>query len=202
MIVLGVGLFVITFIYGAFYIWKRETYKGLASLFTFVLFTSIALIFHDRLTEIGFGDFKATIQQATSDAKVISELKKDILEQSIVIDSVRNELIKTIALSNQLNKKVVEASSFVNDTYIKVKQQSENIRDKSNYIDTEITRFDSVLSESQNNLSELSAFTEFNTSVVAAQNNSRKAFDKVYKWAEDTTYVFKEQAVEVWYTIT
>ena len=127
------------------------------------VFAGLALILQERITELtvkGVGTIKTAAQQVTSDARTVAELKERVENQSATVDLVAKEASKAKALS-------------------------EEVADKNRIAEDKLETLDKAINKANSTLEELEAVTEFTMTVVAAQNDDRKAFDELSHWAAD-----------------
>ncbi|NQU06571.1 MAG: hypothetical protein HQ568_10795 [Calditrichaeota bacterium] len=187
-------------IFCCIYVWKKE--KGFIPLTGFFFALIVIFIFQNKLTELGFGPiFSAKLKQVNSDIEEINNIKNDLIEQSSLIDSLANIACNAAAAADSINRRVTELDVFLNDTYTKTEQLSNVIQEKSANTESEIYRVDSLLLTAKNSLDQIRTLNEFTSTVVAAENGNRKAFDKVCEWCDDKSYPFVQQAVNVWHKI-
>ena len=145
---------------------SARKYKGyVLSFCATAVFVGIALIIQDRIIEFtieGIGTIKAAAEQATLDAKQVSEIRQRIEAQSATIDLVAMQAGEAKKLSEEMDETLQKASKT---------------------------------------LSELQQITEFTMTVVAAQNDDRKAFDQLKAWANDKSFPLSARAKQAWNTI-
>ncbi len=161
----------------AWWVTTHGSHKGTVVTLCFLtVFAGLALILQERITELtikGVGTIKTAVQQVTSDAKTVAELKERVENQSATVDLVAKEASKAKALS-------------------------EEVADKNKRAEDKLETLDKAIDKANTTLEELEAVTEFTTAVVAAQNDDRKAFDKLKLWAEDKAYRFSGRAQQAW----
>lgn len=139
----------------------------------------VALILEERITKViipKIGTIEAVTQQATTDAKTISDLKARVENQSATVDLVAKQASSAKALSEQVEEQNKLAAQKL-DTLNKAIQQANSV------------------------LSDLKSEAEFTQTVVAAENDDRSAFDKLEKLAGDQGGAFSERARQAWTTI-
>lgn len=173
---LGV-LLIINSLIGAFW-WISQKGGGLAigAIAALAVFAGIFLIINERATEItikNVGTIKAAAQRASSDAKEIAELRDRVAAQAATIDLVAKDSAdaKTI---------VAEVKEAIDIAEQKVKE------------------IEGATIKASNSLDRLERYTDFNSTVIAAQNDDRKAFDQLKKWADDQTNSFHKQSAQAW----
>ncbi|MBO1225489.1 MAG: hypothetical protein JYX80_13785 [Candidatus Scalindua sediminis] len=137
------------------------------------------MILQDRITELtvqGVGTIKAATQQVESDAQAVSDLKERVENQSATVDLVAKEASKAKALS-------------------------EEVADKNQRAEEKLAILDDSIKKANKTLTNLNLTSEFTLTVSAAQNDDRKAFDKLKEWSQDTTNPFSSKAAQAWHTI-
>lgn len=105
------------------------------------------------------------------DAKAIADLKARVENQSATVGLVAQEASTAKALS-------------------------EEVADKNQQAETKLAAIDKTLTQASSTLKKLESVTEFTITVVAAQNDDRKAFDKLREWADDDTHPFRDRAAQ------
>lgn len=164
----------------AWWVTTHGSHKGTVVTLCFLtVFSGLALVLQDRITELtvkGVGTIKTVVQQVTSDAQTVTELKERVENQSATVDIIANEASKAKALS-------------------------EEVADKNKRAEEKLETLDKAITKANTTLDELEAITEFTMTVVAAQNDDRNAFDKLKIWAEDKAYCFSGRAQQAWNTI-
>jgi len=83
----------------------------------------------------------------------------------------------------------------------KAKAISEEVADKNQRAEAKLKVLDSVIGKTTSTLAQLERATEFVMTVVAAQTDDRKAFDRLGIWSKDKTHPFSERAQQAWNTI-
>jgi hypothetical protein len=103
--------------------------KTVIFLFCVVGFFSIILILSDRAIEItvgSVGTIKAAAEQATADAKEISDIKERIAAQSATVDLVASQATKAKELSEELAKKNAELSELIEFNTVATEARNDN----------------------------------------------------------------------------
>lgn len=164
----------------AWWVTKRGSQNlTVVALCSLAVFAGLVLILHERITELtveGVGTIKTAVQQVTSDAQTVAELKERVENQSATVDLVAKEASKAKSLS-------------------------EEVADKNKRAEDKLETLDKAINMANTTLEELEAVTEFTMTVVAAQNDDRKAFDKLKVWSDDKSYRFSGRAQQAWNTI-
>jgi hypothetical protein len=110
--VLGL-LLILASISGAFWWITRHTkatgavITAVLALCLFAVFSGVALILEERITKViipKVGTIEAVTQQATTDAKTISDLKARVENQSATVDLVAKQASSAKALSEQVEE--------------------------------------------------------------------------------------------------
>jgi hypothetical protein len=163
--------------------WWVATGKGSATgalaVCGLAVFAGIALVLSDRLVEVsvkGVGTIKAAADQAISDAKEIATLRQRIEAQGATVDLVAKEAADAKALVDEVARK---------------NQQAEQ----------KLSSLDQAIREGNEAVAELEAYTQFNSTILAAQNDDRKAYDQLWEWANTTDHTFQKAAGKAVQTI-
>ena len=180
MNLIGILLVLISIAFTVYWVTSHGSHKGtIVTLCFLTVFAGLALILQERITELdikGVGTIKEAVQQITSDAKSVAELKKRVENQSATVDLAAKEASNAKALF-------------------------EEVADKNKRAEDKLGKLDKAIDKAHTTLEELEATTEFTMAVVAAQNDDRKAFDKLKLWAEDKAYRFSGRAQQAWNSI-
>jgi hypothetical protein len=180
IILIGLHIILLS-IYFAF-LWivtKRTNNKAVIAVTIVAVTTGLALIIHDRITELtvrGVGTIKAAAVRAISDAKSVADLKEREENQSATVDLVAGQASKA-------------------------KEVSEEVAEQNKRAEQKLGALDNAINKATATLGELKSAAEFTMTVVAAQNDDRTAFDKLRKWADDKTLPFSTKAEQAWNTI-
>jgi hypothetical protein len=177
---IGILLILSSIVWTTWWITTHDNYKVvLFSLCLIAVFVGLVLIFQDRVTELtvkGVGTIKAVTQQVQSDAKAVAELKERVENQSATVDLIAKEASKAKAIS-------------------------EEIADKNKLAEEKMGILNKTIAKANDALADIDAETKFITTVVAAQNDDRKAFDKLKEWSEEKNHRFSSRAAQAWNTI-
>lgn len=143
------------------------------------VFAGVVMVFSPRITKLiipKVGTIEVAKEQAVLDAKQIADIKQRVEAQSATIDLVA--------------KQASEARKLFED-----------LEDKNELAGKRLNAIDAKLQESTQLLSDLQLSREFTMTVIAAQNDDRKAFDQLRIWADDKSNPFSSRAEQVWNTI-
>lgn len=141
-----------------------------------LVFVGLAFIFGDRITEIslpGLGTIKTAAIKATADANVITELKK----------SSEDKLEAVV-------KKVAD-----------VEQLFDDFSKKNSKAEEKLSQLNESINEGNLAVKELQLSTQFNTTILAAQNGNRPAYDQLLAWSEDSSIPFQIASAQAVQTI-
>jgi hypothetical protein len=136
-------------------------------------------VVHERAIEItlrGVGTIKAAAERATSDAQAIAELRDRIESQGATVDLVAKEASHAHELVRDLEDRTNEAE-----------HQQEKLAD--------------TVEKARSKLSEINNIVLFTHTAVAAQNDDRRAFDQLGRWATDTNFPMRAEAEGAYRTI-
>lgn len=159
--------------------WQVATSSGskwIISVCMLAVFAGLALCFQDRITELsikGVGSLKAATAQAETKLAEIEQIRTRVEAQSATIDLVAKDAREA-------------------------KQLTEDIKKKSDDVEEKVKKVDSALEKATSHTKELSALLEFTNTVVAAQNDDRRAFDRLKAWANDSAFPYAKEAAQAW----
>jgi hypothetical protein len=141
--------------------------------------TGIYLYVQGRPAEVAghdTGSLKTAAERAMRDAKEIGEIRRRIEAQSATVALVVRQAVEAQKMSNELAL-------------------------KNELVEKKIINVDETLEKANRALTELHQISEFITTVVAALNDDRKAFDQLRVWADNKSHLFSSRAQHVWDTI-
>lgn len=150
--------------------------KLLITVCLIAVFAGLALTFQDRITELtikGVGTIRAATTQAEAKLEEIETIRKRVESQSATIDLVA--------------KDAKEA-----------RQLTEEIKTKSEEVEKKVQAMDTAVETAKVKNKELSEVLEFTQTIVAAQTDDRKAFDKLKEWSESKSFPFATAAGQAW----
>ncbi|MBI5723759.1 MAG: hypothetical protein HZA50_07375 [Planctomycetes bacterium] len=177
--VVGIGwLFLIL---GSFF-WKvmngHNVDYGFIGIFLAFAIIGIAMCILDRITVIRSSliSIEAATKHATDAAKAIDELRTRIENQRDTIDNSFKQATKAAALADDLSQKVHDAEN-------------------------KLLELDGTLSSAKNSLDNIEKLNEFIKMVIFAQNDDRKALEKLEVWASDPNFPMQQQANQAYLSI-
>jgi hypothetical protein len=119
----------------------------------------------------------AAAVQARADANEIERLKYTVENQNDTVQLVAKKASKAEKLLEELSKKNVEMESYLEKS-VKLTSKIVGLQKKSALIN------------------------EFMMTVLNAQNDCRKSYDRLLEWSEDKSFLLNKQAWQVWKGIT
>jgi hypothetical protein len=177
---IGILLIINSIAASAWWITTHGTYKvAVISLCSLAVLAGIAFLVCDRLTEFsleGVGTIRAAAKQATTDANEVAKLKTRVERQSATVDLVAKE--------------AADAKQLVDD-----------LSEKNSKAEEKLSQLDISINEGKIAVKELQLYTQFNTTVLAAQNNNRPAYDQLLTWAKDSLFPFQNASAQAVQTI-
>lgn len=177
---LGIVLIVSSLVFAAYWIAKQKPAKtAMLFLCAISVFAGMFLTMNERATEITIekvGTIKAAAHQATVDAKQIAEIKERILAQGATVDLVAKEAAESKRLTEELARKNLLA-------------------------DEKLKQLDAAVKGGLEAVAGLKTYTELNSTILAAQSDSRTAFDQLRKWAEDSAYPLSGISGQAWVAV-
>jgi hypothetical protein len=168
---LGIALILVSISFTAWWIARRKPAKNpMVILCLIAVFAGLSLIMNERATEITI----ANVGSIKGAAQQISDLKERIVAQGAAVDLVAKDAAEAKRIVEEVALKNLEA-------------------------DKKLAILDQTIQEANRALSELQGWTRFNSTVLAAQNDSRAAYDQLWQWKDDSAYPlqnFAAQAVQ------
>jgi len=174
--ILGVLIIIFTLSFG---FWRSTSGKKIViGIYFLAVIAGILLMVVDRITEIPtpWGSFKSIAQKAAVDIREITRLRERIEGQSATVDMVAKEASDTKHLVEDFSRKNIEAEK-------------------------KLAQFDVVIHEKNKEVEELLFQTKFNATVLAAQNDDRKAYDQLWVWANTPSFPLAQKAIQAVETI-
>lgn len=180
MKLIGILLVLNSLALSSWWIMTHGSHKGYVLTLCFLaVFAGIALLISDRITEFsmkGIGTMKAAVSQATADANVVGELKNRVEAQSATVDLIAKDAADAKQLVNALSEKNSKAEE-------------------------KLSQLDKSINDGNLAVKELQIYTLFNRVVLAAKNDSRKAYEQLLTWHADSSYPFQKDATQTIQTI-
>ncbi len=156
--IVGALLIITALIITAWWVMGEHSHKGWAfTICLSAIFVGSFLVLEERVTVLtvrGIGTIKSAAEQASADANAISDLKARVEAQSATV--------------NLVAKEAADAKQLVNDLSVKNSKAEEKL-----------SQLDSSISDGNLAVKELRLYTQFNTTVLSAQNDSRPAYDQL-----------------------
>lgn len=152
---------------------ERPHKKWASSLCLLSVFVGFLLMVYQRAIEVtfgGIGTIKAAAEKASLDAQAIAEIRKRIEAQSATVDLVAGAATRAEALTRELSEKSATAEAKLEDV-------------------------NKAVSAARAKVTELEQIAEFTRTALAAQNDERKAFDRLETWANDTRFALRAEAL-------
>jgi len=143
------------------------------------VFGGVFLVLQGRVTEVtvkGIGTIKSAAEQASADANAISELKDRVEAQSATVDLIAKE--------------AADAKQLVKD-----------LSEKNSEAEEKLSQLDKSIKHGNLAVKELQLYTQFNSTVLAAQNDDRRAYDQLWAWSEDSSFAFQRAAAQAVQTV-
>lgn len=144
---------------------SKGTHKVFLVSFTGVCgFFGLVLVLSDRISEItitGVGTVKTAAERATASADAIARLRERLESQGATVEAIAGEARKATELSNLAAKQTTEAEQ-------------------------KLKRLDEAIDDASNLLVKIKMESDFISTVVAAQNDDRVAYDRLRKIEKDT----------------
>lgn len=187
--------------------WVRSAYKFAASLVAVVFAVGIAFTYKSS------SDFKANARQdmerqnqqmidrlTATEAQMQAKLDEKVARLSRLVEEridkeFRTENIHAL-VENKAQSRIDEiADLLIRDHVAKsIAPQIKNAHDQLQAVKAKMEKADRTISE-------LKASSEFTTTVIAAQNDSRPAFDRLREWSQDASFPRRVEAKQAWVKI-
>lgn len=175
MKLIGILLIVNSIAVSVWWIATSGSHKGSILTLCFLgVFAGIAILINERITEFsvkGIGTIKAAAKQVSADANEVAKLKKRVEDQSATVNLVAKEAADA--------KQLVEALS-----------------EKNEKAEEKLAQLDKSIHDGNLAVNELKLYTYFNSIVLAAQNDNRKAYDQLWGWSKDSSFPFQKSATQ------
>lgn len=189
--VLGIALVIVGV---AFPIWRliaekrkpNQPHRSAVAVGILAVFAGLALILADRITELtvrGVGTIHAVTEQAVIDAKTVTDIKTQV------------ESIKTRVENGSATVDLVASQAS------KAKDMSELVASQTKEAAQKLETLNTAIKEANVALQKLRDEEEFQTLVLAAQNDDRVSFDRLETVANDKNSQFSDLAGHAWTTI-
>ncbi len=180
MKILGILIIINSLVVTGYWISGEHQHKGWVMFICFLaVFVGMFFTLHGRAIEIilpKIGSIKAAAEQVTADANEVSEIKERIKAQSATIDLIAKEATDAKRLVEDLSRKNSEAEE-------------------------KLSKLDKSIQDGNRAVKELQGYTQFNSTVLAAQNDDRQAYDQLWTWSEDTSFPFQRAAARAVQTV-
>lgn len=119
------------------------------------------------------GTIEAATEQAVAGAEAVARLKERVENQSATVDLVA----KRAAMAKETSEQAIE---------------------QNNRAEQKLQTLDNAIREANSALNAIKSVNEFAMTIVAAQNDDRKAFDKLQQLADDKNSEFTTLAQKAW----
>ena len=180
MKLIGILIVVNSIVVSAWWIMTHNTNKNSVLAWCFLaVFAGLGFILSDRITEFsmnGVGTIKTAIEQASADANAISKLKKRIEDQSATVDLIAKEAAGAKQLVDALSEKNLKAEE-------------------------KLLHLDKSINEGNLAVEKLQLYNQFHSTILAAQNDNRQAYDQLWAWGNDSSFQFQKASAQAAQTI-
>lgn len=172
------------------------TYQTKSTMFGTIFALSLLVLLAFYMLQWGhLGEFE--VGALSAQAKFIKEKKQEIeADAGDIADLKRQseqrsqEAAQILSRLRETEREVTEAKSLIDEVSRKNTEAGEKI-----------AILDKAIQEGNRGVSELQVATLFHSTILAAQSDNRRAFDQLWKWAEDSTYPFQKVAAQAFQTI-
>jgi len=79
---------------------------------------------------------------------------------------------------------------------LSVSNQQPDLSNKNSKAEEKLSELDKAIVKGNNAVQELQLYTHFNSTVLAAQNDDRQAYDQLFAWTAEKTFPYKKAASE------
>ena len=178
--IIGILLFIVPLMITTWWVLGEHSHKGWAFVICIVaLFAGAFLILEEQATELtvkGIGTIKSAAEQAKVDVKAITDLKDRAEAHTATVDRIAKEAAMAKQLLNDLN---------INNQVAK----------------NNLSRLDSSIANANLAVRDLQLFTELNSTILSAKNDSRQAYQQLQIWGEDRSFRLQKEAAQAAKTI-
>jgi hypothetical protein len=133
----------------------------------------------NRITEITFskvGSIKAQVEQASAYVDDIKKIRTEVEHEQQIVNAAAQEAKNAKQLSEDLRSKNIQASK-------------------------ELSALEIRLSEATKTSERLQTIAQYTTTVLAAQNDDRAAFDQLQAWSKNKSFPLAPDAGRAWSAI-
>jgi hypothetical protein len=163
----------------ACYVYPKYPTKATITLAALAIATGYLLLIADRITEAKLpflGTFKAKAEQALVDADTVTKLRERVEAQAATVDLVAKQATDAKKLSEEAGKRIEAA-------------------------DSKLSELDKTIDAGKQAQQRLEALTDFQSTVLAAQNDSRSAYMRLWELANTPHYQYSQFAAQAYQTI-
>jgi hypothetical protein len=172
------------------------TYRTKSTMFGTMFGLSLLVLLAFYLLQWGhLGEFE--VGALSAQAKFIKEKKQAVEADAGDIAALKRQSEQRSQEAAQILSRLRETEQEVGEA----KRLVDEVSRKNSEAGEKITILDKAIQEGKRAVSDLQAYTLFNSTILAAQNDDRRAFDQLWKWADDNTYPFQKAAVQAVQTI-
>lgn len=162
--------------------WVRSAYKWLISLVAVVALVGVSVGIY--FTYKSSSDFK-------------KETREDLDRLGKQVERHIEEQFKKENINKMVEEKAKARIDEIANALID-KQISDKISPQINSAQEKLEKIQKDFKITEDNIRELNAVSEFTMMVIAAQNDDRKAFDKLKSWANDPKFPRSSEAQQAW----
>lgn len=184
--------------------WVRSAYALAATLAAFV--GSVGIFFtyksssdfrNETRQEIERQEQQMINRLTTSSLRMQENLNQQVLKLGHVVESRVEEEFKQENIKALVEQKARARIDQIADPLI-TKHISENIMPHIKTAENQLQQINTELKDARDTIADLSANSEFTTTVITAQNDDRISFDKLKSWADDPTFPRRKDALQAW----
>lgn len=170
---IGLALIIATIGFTLYWVTSNRPHKAwVVSVCVIAIFSGCFLFLYRRVFEVtvkGVGTIKAAVEQVSLDAAEVSKLRVRVEAQSSTVDLVASSAEEAKKLSKEMSEKVRVAES-------------------------RLSVIDATVTEAHKTLAKLDQLVDFSCTLLAAQNDGRRAFDRLLMLSKDTSFPYHEEA--------
>ncbi|MBM4323255.1 MAG: hypothetical protein FJ115_06825, partial [Deltaproteobacteria bacterium] len=181
-------------------LWVRSAYKWAVALAAIVAVVGIYFTYKSS------GEFKEETNReierrlGSLESRMKYELDKQVIEFGKIVEKKVDQEFKADNIRALVESKARARIDETADPLIK-KYIYQSIDPKLKDAEHRLKAVDAELKEAKKEIADLKASADFTTTFIAAQNDDRKAFDKLKTWANDPSFPRRIEASQAWVKI-
>jgi hypothetical protein len=181
-------------------LWVRSAYKWAVALAAIVAVVGIYFTYKSSSEFKEEANKEIDRRLSFLELRMKYELDKQVTELGKTVENRVDQEFKTENIKALVESKARTRIDETADPLIK-KYMTQSIDPKLKDAEQRLKAVGSELNEAKKMIADLKAISEFTTTVIAAQNDDRRAFDKLKTWANDPSFPRRSEAGQAWVKI-